>query len=291
MQDSTVAVLGAGGTMGSAMAGTLARAGLRVTAWNRSPEKVAALMRDGIQAAASPAQAAAGADFVLTMLADADAVMESMDGEHGALSAMDASAVWLQMSTIGELGNDRCANLAQGRVIFVDAPVLGTRQPAEQGKLVILASGPEEVRERARPVFDAIGHKTIWVGPAGGGTRLKLVANTWVLAVVEAGAEAIALAEGLGLGPDLLLDALEGGALDLPYLRIKAEAITTRHFEPAFALRLAAKDAALVEEAADRRDLDLPLVRTIRARLAEGAARHGDLDFSATYLTSAPRPD
>lgn len=286
----TVAVLGAGGTMGLPIARNLARAGFNVTGWNRSPAKAEPLAQAGGRVEDSPAKAAAGADIVITMLADADAVVAAMDGEQGALPVMQSGSAWLQMSTIGERGTQRCAQLArEHQVAFADAPVLGTRQPAEERKLVVLASGPEELRERLQQVFDAIGHRTIWVGEAGGGTRLKLVTNSWVLAVVEAGAEAIALAEGLGLDPGLLLQALEGGALDLPYLRMKAAAISKRDFEPMFRLELAAKDAGLVAAAASEHGLDLPLVRTISERLAQGAREHPDKDFSATYLTSAPR--
>jgi 3-hydroxyisobutyrate dehydrogenase len=286
-----IAVLGAGGTMGYPMTRNLARARLNVTAWNRSPDKVTPLADDGVRVAGSPAEAAAGADIVITMLADAEAVLGAMDGPQGAAAAMTAAAVWAQMSTIGEAGTDECARLAADRELtFFDAPVLGTRQPAEQGELVVLASGPAELRDRLQPVFDIVGGKTIWVGEAGGGTRLKLVANSWVLAVVEAGAETIALAEGLGIRPELFLDAIQGGTLDLPYLRMKAAAIAERDFAPSFRLSLAAKDAGLVEEAAGRHELDLPLVRAVRERLEEGARQYGDHDFAATYLTSAPRP-
>jgi 3-hydroxyisobutyrate dehydrogenase len=286
-----VAVLGAGGTMGVPIARNLARAGMSVAAWNRSPDKAAALAGDGVRLADSAAAAAAGADVVLTMVSDAEAVIACMEGERGAATAMGSSAAWIQLSTVGEIGTDECIRLAADRdLLFFDAPVLGTRQPAEQGALVVLASGPASERDRAQPVFDIIGQKTIWVGEAGAGTRLKLVANSWVLSVVEAGAETIALAEGLGLRQELLFEALDGSTLDLPYLRIKAAAMASRSFDPAFRLALAAKDAGLVEEAADRRDLDLPVLRAIRERLDEGARQHGDQDISATFLTSAPRP-
>jgi 3-hydroxyisobutyrate dehydrogenase len=286
-----VAVLGAGGTMGFPIARNLARAGMSVAAWNRSPDKAAGLAADGVRLADTPAAAAAGADLVLTMVSDADAVLACMEGERGAATVMASSAAWVQLSTVGEIGTDECIRLAADRdLLFFDAPVLGTRQPAEQGALVVLASGPAAERDRVQPVFDVIGQKTIWVGDAGAGTRLKLVANSWVLSVVEAGAETIALAEGLGLRQELLFEALDGGTLDLPYLRIKAAAMAQRSFDPAFRLALAAKDAGLVEEAADRRDLDLPVLRAIRQRLDEGARQHGDQDISATFLTSAPRP-
>jgi 3-hydroxyisobutyrate dehydrogenase len=290
----TVAVLGAGGTMGFAMARNIARAGIEVRAWNRSRDKAEPLAGDGAFIAGTPAEAARGAGIVLTILADADAVITVMDGEHGALPVMagkdhDDRAIWLQMSTIGEAATHRCIGLASRHGVgFVDAPVLGTRQPAEQGRLVVLESGPDEARPRVQPVFDAIGNRTIRAGQAGAGTRLKLVTNSWVLAVVEAGAETIALAEGLGLDPSLFFKAIEGGGLDLPYLRMKGQAIAERDFTPSFRLTLAAKDAGLVSESARQHGLDLPLFDLITRRMGEGAKEHGDQDFSATYLTSAP---
>jgi 3-hydroxyisobutyrate dehydrogenase len=151
----------------------------------------------------------------------------------------------------------------------------------------VLESGPEEARPRTQPIFDAIAHRTIRAGEAGAGSRLKLVTNSWVLAVVEAGAETVALAEGFGLDPGLFFQAIEGGTLDLPYLRMKGRAMMEREFSPAFRLALAAKDAALVRQAAEDHDMDLPLVDAIARRLAQGAKEHGDKDFSATYLTSA----
>lgn len=293
----TVAVLGAGGMMGFPMARNLARSGISVRAWNRSRDKAEPLAKDGAQVCDSPAEAAEGASVILTMLADADAVLDVVTGEPGASSALPPATgsgpvdgvIWLQMSTIGEAGTERCADLAgQHEIPFVDAPVLGTRQPAEQGKLVVLASGPATLRARLNPIFDAIGQKTLWVGEAGAGTRLKLVTNNWVLTVTEGTAETIALAEGFGLDPQLFFEAVSGGSLDLPYLQIKGKAIMSRDFTPAFQLKLAAKDAALVAEAAERHHVDAPLTRVLRDRLAEGAREHGDKDMSATYLTSAP---
>ena len=284
-EEQTVTVLGAGGTMGRPMARNLARAGFAVTAWNRSRQKAEPLQRDGVQIADSPTEATDGADVILTMLADADAVLDSMHG----VAAADG-AVWLQMSTIGEQGTERCIALARERsLVFVDAPVLGTKKPAEEGELVILASGPEEAKSRAAGVFDAIGQRSMWVGEAGTGSRLKVATNSWILAIVEGAAETLALAEGMGLDPQLVLDAVEGGPLDLPYLQMKGKAIIERDFDPSFRLALAAKDASLVEESAERHDLDLPLIATIRRRLTQGAAEHGDADMSATYLTSAPK--
>ena len=172
----TVAVLGAGATMGFPMARNLARSGISVRAWNRSREKAEPLAKDGVQVCDSPAEAAEGASVILTMLADTDAVIDVVAGEQGAFSALPPATgsgtvdgvIWLQMSTIGEAGTERCAGLAgQHEIPLVDAPVLGTKQPAEQGKLVVLASGPATLKTRLEPIFSAIGRKAIWVGEAG----------------------------------------------------------------------------------------------------------------------------
>jgi 3-hydroxyisobutyrate dehydrogenase len=283
----TVAVFGAGSTMGFAMARNMLRAGIGVRAWNRTADKAQPLIADGAEGSRSPAEAADGAEIIVTMLSDADAVIESAGP---ALDAAADGAVWLQMSTIGEPGTDRCIELAREHGVgFLDAPVLGTKQPAEDGKLVVLASGPEELRGRAQPVFDAVGQKTLWVGAAGAGSRLKLVVNSWVLTVTEGTAETIALAEGLGLDPSLLFQAIDGGALDLPYLRVKGNAMIQRNFDPAFRLELAAKDARLVEDSARRAGLDLPVLAAVAQRMTEGAKEHGDKDMAATYLTATAR--
>ncbi len=283
----TVAVLGAGSTMGFAMARNILGAGIAVRAWNRTADKAQPLTADGAEVLRSPAEAAGGAGIIVTMLSDADAVIESAGP---ALDAGADGAVWLQMSTIGEQGTNRCMEIAREHGVgFLDAPVLGTKQPAEEGKLVVLASGPGDLRGGAQPVFDAVGQKTIWVGDAGAGTRLKLVVNSWVLTVTEGAAETIALAEGLGLDPSLLFQAIDGGALDLPYLRVKGNAMIQRNFDPAFRLELAAKDARLVEESARRAGLDLPVLAAVAQRMTEGAGEHGDKDMAATYLTATAR--
>jgi 3-hydroxyisobutyrate dehydrogenase len=286
----TVAVLGAGGLMGFAMAGNLARDGYAIRAWNRRREKAEPLSEDGAAICDSPAQAAEGADVIITMVTDGDAVIDAMAGDSGALSARPAdAAVWLQMSTIGMEGTERCIALAaEHGLAFVDAPVLGTKAPAEQGKLVVLASGADELSQRVQPIFNCVGARTMWVGEAGTGSKLKLAINTWILTLLEGTAETLALAEGLGLDPQLVLDAVKDGPLDLGYLQMKGKAMMARDFEPSFRLRLAAKDAGLVEEAIERHGLDLPLVSAIRRRLDEGVPEHGDKDMSATYLTSAP---
>jgi 3-hydroxyisobutyrate dehydrogenase len=282
---ATIAALGMG-VMGAPMARNLARAGHDVRAWNRSPEKAAPLRDDGVDVCADPASAAAGADVVLTMLADADAVL---DVAHQADLA--EGQIWWQASTIGIDGIEQCASLAEeAGATLVDAPVLGTRMPAEEGKLLILASGPDEALDACAPLFDAVGQRTMRLGTAGTATRLKLAVNTWVLAVTQGTAETIAVAQALGLDPAWVFQALEGGALDLPYFRMKGEMMLDEEFPASFGLALAAKDARLVREAAERHGADVPMVRAIAERFAEATeAGHGDEDMAATFRLSRPR--
>jgi len=281
-----IAFLGAGGTMGLPMARNLARAGFEVRGWNRSPDKAEPLADDGGEVVETAADAVAGADVVVTMLSDVEAVAEAVADAR--LDRAADGAVWIQMSTVGLDGIEQLATLADEHgIAFVDAPVLGTKDPAERGALVILGSGPGEVRDRLGPIFDAVGQKTLWVGEAGAASRLKVVINAWIVAVVEGAAETVALAEAVGVDPNLFLEAIEGGPLDLPYLRMKAGMMIDRDFQPSFRLALAAKDARLAVEAAERHGASLPALAAIRRRLEEGAERHGDEDMAATYLTSA----
>lgn len=285
--NETIAVLGAGGMMGRPMARNLAQAGFRVRAWNRTREKAQPLSDDGVVVLDTPQEAAAGGQVLLTMLTDADAVLDCAG--QALAGGGERPSLWLQMSTIGEDGTERCQQLAREHGIeFVDAPVLGRRAPAEEGKLVVLAAAPADTRERVTPIFDAVGQRTLWLDAPGDATRLKVAINAWILSLVEGAAETLALAEGMGIDPQLVLDAVSGGPLDLPYLQMKGKAILERDFEPSFRLALAAKDAALADSSARQHDLDLPLVSAIRHRLEEGAAEHGDEDMCATYLLSAP---
>jgi 3-hydroxyisobutyrate dehydrogenase len=203
---------------------------------------------------------------------------------------MDDDAVWAQMSTVGVAGTDRLMELARERGVgFVDAPVLGTKAPAEQGKLVVLASGDEGALERCGPVFDAVGARTMRVGDAGAGTRLKLVVNGWILAMVENVGETVALAEGLGLDPRLWLEAMQGGAMDAPYAHAKTQAILERNLEPSFRLALARKDVGLVIEAASAAGVDIALPQTVAERFDRAIELgHGDEDMCAAYFASAP---
>ena len=246
-----VAFLGTG-TMGHGMAASALRAGVPAVVWDRHPDRTADLAERGAAVAGSPADAARQAGIVVTMVPDAAAVM-SLARDQGMLAALAPGAIWAQMSTIGLAGiHDVMAMVARERpdVLLLDAPVSGSKDPAEHGQLVIFASGPDEARPRVAALFGALGQRTIWAGPAGTGTRLKLVNNTWLAFAAEAVASSVALGRRLGLDTETLISALHGGPLVSPWQAAKLPRISRGDYSAQFALSLALKDVHLALEAA-----------------------------------------
>ncbi|MEU2915292.1 NAD(P)-dependent oxidoreductase [Streptomyces massasporeus] len=284
----TVSVLGTG-IMGAAMARNLARAGHTVHAWNRTRAKAEPLAAEGVRIADTPAQAVQDADVVLTILHDGPAALETM---REAVPALRPGTVWMQSTTAGIEGVAELAAFAgEHGLVFYDAPVLGTRQPAEAGKLTVLAAGPTEGREKVAPVFDAVGARTVWSGEdgaRGGATRLKLVANSWVLAVTAAAGEALALSEALGVDPRGFFDLVAGGPLDMGYLRAKSELVLENKLTPPqFAVSTAAKDARLIVQAGAAHGVRLDVAEAAAARMERAAAQgHADEDMVAAYFAS-----
>jgi 3-hydroxyisobutyrate dehydrogenase len=246
-----VAVLGIG-VMGHGMAASALRAGIPTIVWNRRREATRDLAELGAEVAETAADAARRAAIVVTMVTDADAVM-SIARDGGMLPALAPGAIWAQMSTIGVAGIDRVAavvGVERPDVILLDAPVSGSKEPAEHGQLTIFASGPDEARSRVAALFDALGQRTIWVGEVGAGTRLKLVNNTWLAFAAEAVSASVALAHRLGLKTQSVLDALDGGPLVSPWQAAKLQRIANGEFSAQFALSLALKDVHLALQAA-----------------------------------------
>jgi 3-hydroxyisobutyrate dehydrogenase len=284
----TVSVLGTG-IMGAAMARNLARAGHTVRAWNRTRAKAEPLAADGAHIADSPAEAVQGADVVLTMLYDGPAALEVM---REAAPALPSGAAWMQSTTAGIEAIGELADFARAHgLVFYDAPVLGTRQPAEAGRLTVLAAGPDEGRAAVTPVFDAVGARTVWTGEdgaAGSATRLKLVANSWVIAATAAAGEMLALSKALDVNPQSFFDLIDGGPLDMGYLRAKSGLVLDdRLSPPQFAVTTAAKDARLIVEAGERNGVRLDVAAASAERLERAAAQgHGDEDMVAAYFAS-----
>ncbi|GAA4869838.1 NAD(P)-dependent oxidoreductase [Actinomycetospora straminea] len=276
----SVAVLGTG-IMGAGMTRSLLREGLAVTVWNRSTEKASPLADDGARVAETAAEAVADADVVITMLFDTDAVARTMEP---VLGRMRDGAVWVQTSTVGIEGTDRLAALARDAgVDFLDAPMLGTKAPAENGQLVVLASGPSSLRATVQPVFDAIGVRTQWVSETvGDASRLKLAINAWIGVMVNGIAQSIALARGLGLDPQQFLDAVDGGAVNAPYVQLKGKAMIDGDYTPSFELDGVIKDTDLIHEALREAGVDATLATAVRDRLGVASdGGHGSEDMAA----------
>jgi 3-hydroxyisobutyrate dehydrogenase len=282
----TVALLGTG-TMGAGMARNIAAAGLPLRVWNRTRAKAEPLAEVGAVVADSAAEAVRGADVVITMLFDTDSVVAALEEARDGLAP---GTVLLQQSTVGIDGADRLAAVADDLgLVYVDAPVLGTRKPAEDGVLVVLAAGPDDAQDTVAPVLDAIGSRVLWVGAAGQASRLKLVANSWVLTVLEWVAEALSFSRSLGLDPRLFLEAVKGGPLDSPYVQAKGNAMLGAQFAPQFGLDGARKDARLMLDAARTVGADVPFVDVaLRYLDAASESGHGQEDMAATYLAHEP---
>jgi 3-hydroxyisobutyrate dehydrogenase len=286
---SRVAVLGTG-IMGSAMARNLVAAGLPTTVWDRASSATAPLAEAGAAVAASAGEAARDAQVVITMLPTADVVTEVVfDG--GVSDAFAPGAVWAQMGTIGVAATtDLAGRLARSRpdALFVDAPVSGSKGPAESGQLLILASGPPPARPVVGPAFDAIGRQTLWLGDAGQGSRLKLVVNAYLSVLIEGVAETLTLARRLGLDIAQLDDAIEGGPLDAPIADAKLHKMVAGDFAPEFPLQWALKDIDLAISAAG--DISLPLLAALsRQWQAAVDSGHGRQDISAALLALGDR--
>jgi 3-hydroxyisobutyrate dehydrogenase len=247
-----VAVLGIG-AMGHGIATSALRAGIPTIVWNRNPGATRDLVERGAEVAETAAEAATRAGIVVTMVTDAPTTI-SLARDQGMLAALAPGAIWVQMSTIGVAGIERVAamvDVERPDVTLVDAPVSGSKGPAEQGQLTIFASGPDAARPRLAALFDAIGQRTIWVGAVGAGSRLKLVANTWLAFSAEALSASVALAHRFGLVTETVMVALGGGPLVSPWQEAKLQRVAKREFSAQFALSLALKDVRLALHEAD----------------------------------------
>jgi 3-hydroxyisobutyrate dehydrogenase len=285
-----VAVLGAG-IMGGAMARRAAGTGIRVAAWSRPLDDARPLEHQGVRVCETARDAAAGADVVVTMAPDADAIESFATGDDGFLATAAEGAAWAQCATVGLDGCDRLAALAaEVGVAFVDSPVLGTREPAERGELVILASGPEDALERCAAFFEAIGRRTLRLGPAGAGTRLKLVTNDWIVGAVAVLAETMALADALDVDGAVFLEAIAGSAVDMGYAQVKGRMMLEGAYPASMPLGHAAKDARLAADAAERHRLEHAVTHAA-AELLERAAAHGDpAEDMASVFRAAGQP-
>ena len=234
-----VGLLGVG-LMGSAMAHRLLDRGLALIAWDRNAERLRALEGRGGEPVERPSEVVSGAGVVITMLPTAAVVLDVVEP---LLADWPEDTIWLQMSSVGAAEADQLAQVAEAHAVrLVDAPVSGSTHPAEEGELTILASGPDSARTAVKPIFDALASRVLWVGEAGMGSRLKLAANHWMIAMVAALAESMQLCEGMGLDQQQFIALLDGGPLGSVYALQKLDEMRRHEYPAGFPVRLAVKD-------------------------------------------------
>ncbi|MFH8134472.1 NAD(P)-dependent oxidoreductase [Pantoea osteomyelitidis] len=280
-QQPTVAVLGLG-AMGHAFAANLLKKGFTVHGWNRTRARGEDLENAGLKLAEGPEQAVADAEVVIAMLADGN-ITESVFKQIE--KSLKQGAIVCQMGTIGTEKTDALiAHLASARpdVIYIDAPVSGTKAPAENAQILILASGDKEKAQALEPVFAAISKGAQWLGEAGAGSRMKLVINSWLIGLMQSLAESTRLAEEFGFSTDDLWKVLDGGPLAAPYAKVKLGMIESGDFTPQMHLIWALKDARLALDAANHSQL--PALKNIADLWQQAVdAGYGEQDLSVIY--------
>lgn len=272
------------GIMGSAMAANLIKAGYAVTVWNRSADRSALLAELGGVVADSPRAVAACSDVVIAMMADPGAVQSVRDGADGIIAGLKAGTGYLDMSTVDAETSLESARLAHEKgALFLEAPVAGSRKPAEDATLTVLAAGDRELFDRSLPALEKMGKKILFLGGVGHGARMKLANNLVMSGMLTALCEGMALASGSGLDTAQFLEVLDSGAVANPMFRLKgAQIAANKDFPTAFPLKHMQKDLRLALRLAE--EVGQPLFATatvnelFKKALAEGL---GESDFAA----------
>jgi 3-hydroxyisobutyrate dehydrogenase len=280
-----VGLLGVG-LMVSAMAHRLLDRGIAVIAWDRNSEQLRPLESRGGQPAEGSGEVVSGAGVVITMLPIAAVILDVVEP---LLEPWPQDTVWLQMSSVGAAEADQLTQVAEKHAVrLVDAPVSGSTHPAEEGQLTILASGPDSARTVPEPVFDALASRVLWVGEAGMGSRLKLAANHWMIALVASLAESMQLCEAMGLGQQQFVALLDGGPLGSVYALQKLDEMRRHEYPAGFPVRLALKDLELVREAGQGSEATIPMLGAVLERFVTASQDHADEDLAAIYELGGP---
>jgi 3-hydroxyisobutyrate dehydrogenase-like beta-hydroxyacid dehydrogenase len=285
---SKIAFLGLG-EMGTPMASRLLRAGHQLAVWNRTPKRTVPLVERGAVAGATPAQAAGGADVVITMLATPDALEQVVFGDQGLAGALVAGQILVDMSTVGLAAIRSVAARLAPAVPVVDAPVRGSVPQATEGRLEVFVGARDEDFAHVQPILEALG-TVRHVGGPGAGAAMKLVVNLVLGVAMVTMGEALALGKSLALPRGLLLDVLADSPIG-PIVKGKRALVEASHYPPSFKLRHAEKDLRLVEEAAASAGRELKVTPAARSWLDEAAAGGAaDLDFAAVVAIIAGEP-
>jgi len=274
------------GIMGSRMANNLLKhKGMTLTVFNRSAVAMAALEKKGAKAADSARAAVADAEVVFTMLSDPEVVDEVAFGEEGFVTAMSEGALWVNCSTVNPSFTRECDQRAHAQgVRFLDAPVAGTKMPAETGELTFLLGGESADVEEVRPLLDHMGQKILHVGPAGQGSAFKMLVNALLAQSMLVYSETALLGEKLGFSRDFLMDTLPNLPVTAPFLKGKAELIKEGDYDPQFPLELMLKDLQLLDVTAYEQKQPMFLASLAKSVFGQANnAGHGRDDFAAVF--------
>jgi 3-hydroxyisobutyrate dehydrogenase-like beta-hydroxyacid dehydrogenase len=277
------------GIMGGPMAANLARAGFELSVWTRTAEKAKRFADEhGVRAAATPAEAADGAQAVITMVPDSPEVESTLFGEDGAAAALDPGGLAIDMSTIAPTAAKAIgARLAERDIAFVEGPVSGSRPKAEDGTLTIMAGGEPDAFERALPLFEAMGERIVHVGPQGHGQLAKLLTNTMGAVNAAALAEAVLTVKRAGVDPDAFLEVAAGSAGASTVLSLKGQPMFDENFEPLFKLEHMLKDVRHCLTEARALGIELQMGELAESLYARAAADgHGGDDFAAVIAAA-----
>lgn len=272
------------GIMGGAMASNLLKAGFKVTVWNRSADKYSPLADLGATAATSPRAAAEISDVVIAMMATPAAVLSVRDGAEGIIAGLSSGSGYVDMSTVDAETSLESYRLAHEKgALFLEAPVAGSRKPAEDATLTIMAAGDRELYDSSLPVLEKMGKKLLFLGETGKASRMKLANNLVMCGMLTALCEGISLAAGSGLDTAQLLEVLDSGAVANPMFRLKGPQIAAnKEFPTAFPLKHMQKDLRLALQLAEEVGQPLFVTATINELYKKALAEnHGDADFAA----------
>ncbi|PYX98201.1 MAG: hypothetical protein DMG71_01075 [Acidobacteria bacterium] len=274
-----VAFLGLG-IMGRSMAANLVKAGHEVAVWNRTPGKQV----EGARVAATPAEAATGAEVVWMCVSDTQAVEQVLFGAEGVQNSLTSGMTVVDSSTISPSATQDFAQRLRSRgVDYVDAPVTGSKIGAENASLIFIVGGDEAVIERVKPLFDAMGKQVFRMGETGKGQAAKLVMNLQIALIFEGFAEALTLATKLGVNTEALISVVQASMIRSGVVDYKAPFILKRDFSPNFPLRLMHKDIHLALDAAREARVKLPGLETVEEVYDLASEEgHSDLDYAAT---------
>lgn len=283
-QKPSVAVLGLG-AMGHAFAANLLKNGFDTHVWNRTASRGEVLVKAGARQGKTVRETVEGVDVVIAMLSDGPTTQAAFEGDDGLLAGLKQGGVIAQMGTLGvEATEALIALIKQQRpdVVFFDAPVSGTKAPAENAQIVVLASGDRQAGPAVEPVFAAISKGVKWLGEAGRASKMKLVVNAWLISMMEGLAETAHLADEFGFTTDELWGVLEGGPLAAPYIKVKMDMFKSGDYTPQMQLTWALKDINLALAAGDKRQL--PVMKRISETWQSAVdAGYGEQDLSVVY--------